>query len=65
MAAAQEKIAEKYGDVMESPDAGPDSDMGMKMTLRSELAYGNTPKVVVEQLDAVLWQVLNTQMNRN
>lgn len=59
MAAAQEKMAEKYGDAMTSLGNSPDAGMGMQMTLRAALAYGNTPQEVVERLDTALRQILN------
>jgi len=59
VAAAQEKMAEKYGDAMTSLGKSVDAGMGMKMTLRSALAYGSTPQEVVERLDAALRQIPN------
>lgn len=59
MAAAQENMAEKYGDAMTSLGKSPDAGMGMKMTLRAALAYGNTPQEAVERLDTALRQILN------
>ena len=61
MAAAQEKMAEKYGDAMTSLGKSSDAGMGMKMTLRSALAYGSTPQDVVERLNAALRQIPNPQ----
>lgn len=60
MAAAREKMSEKYGDAMASLGSSSGVDIGTAMTLRSALAYGNTPQAVVEQLDAALRQIPNT-----
>lgn len=59
MAAAQAKMAEKYGDMMDALGHSPQDGMGMKMTLRAALAYGSTPQEAVERLDAALRQIPN------
>lgn len=59
MAAAQAEMAEKYGDMMDALGHSTQDGMGMKMTLRSALAYGSTPQEVVEQLDTALRQIPN------
>lgn len=62
MAAAQEKMAEKYGDKMpkQSETQNPALGLGAKMTLRSALAFGNVPQQMVEQLNAALKQIKNS-----
>lgn len=64
MAAAQEKMAEKYGDKMEMGSGGADTGdgtagIGAKMTLRSALQYGNVPEEMVNELDARLQEIPN------
>ena len=60
MEAAKERMAEKYGDRAEiSAQSNSAASLGMKMTLRSALAYGNTPTEVVAQLDAALRKIPN------
>lgn len=61
MEAAQEKMAEKYGEAMTSLEDSSGAGIGMQMTLRSALAYGDAPQSVVEQLDAALRQIPNEQ----
>lgn len=59
MAAAREKMAEKYGKAMDSLGSASNAGVGMKMTLRSALAYGSTPQSIVQQLDTALRQIPN------
>lgn len=59
MAAAQTKMAEKYGDMIDALGHSTQDGMGMKMTLRSALAYGGTPQEAVERLDTALRQIPN------
>lgn len=61
MEAAKERMAEKYGDRMEigNQTAGT-AGLGMKMTLRSALVYGNTPDEIVKRLDSELRKIPNT-----
>lgn len=63
MAAAREKMMEKYADKMAEQASPGDSQshVGIKMTLRSVLAYGNVPKETVDQLDQILRQIPNKQ----
>ncbi len=62
MAAAQKKMAEKYGDKMPKQTEMQDSGLGLgaKMTLRSALAYGNVPPQMVEKLNDALKQIKNS-----
>ena len=61
MAAAQKKMAEKYGDKIpkQAETQDPGLGLGAKMTLRSALAYGNVPQQMVEQLNEALKQMKN------
>lgn len=60
MEAARERMAEKYGDRAEiGTSSATAAGLGGKMTLRSALAYGNTPAEIVEQLDAALRKIPN------
>ena len=60
MEAARERMAEKYGDRAEiGASSATAAGLGGKMTLRSALAYSNTPAEVVAQLDAALRKIPN------
>lgn len=63
MVAAQEKMAEKYGDKMKigSGETGIGEGIGTKMTLRSALCYGSVPEEMVNQLDARLREIPNNK----
>lgn len=64
MAAAQKRMAEKYGDRMKMGSSGAGTGegtagIGAKMTLRSALQYGSVPEEMVNQLDARLREIPN------
>lgn len=62
MEAAQKTAAEKYGDQMPKmtgKSGNVPMGLGMNMTLRAALAYGNVPKHMVEQLNAELKKIPN------
>lgn len=59
LAAANEKVKEKYGDRMKTGGPGTENEkgkagLGAKMTLRSALQYGGVSEEAVDQLDAAL-----------
>lgn len=62
MAAAQEKVAQRYGDrapKVEDASQVADNAMAMNMTLRAALSYGKMPDQVVDQLNAALNRIPN------
>ena len=62
MAAAQQTMAEKYGDRLPKAEVhtqSTDLGMGAKMTLRTALSYGNVPEQMVDQLNAALKKIPN------
>ena len=59
MKAAQEKMAQLYGEEMTVGNESDSVGLGANMTLRSALSYGRVPQTMIDQLDEQLRRIPN------
>ena len=59
MKAAQEKMAQLYGEEMTAGEEPGNAGLGANMTLRPALSYGRVPQTMIDQLDEQLRRIPN------